>query len=208
MVVEKVVDLIDSNVAPRLAPPGAGLPTHELYIGRVIFAFKRWAGNRSIFDAQFQAERQRIRKLVDQCNPDSAGIPVLIKRCRGMEDSSRYWSVWMTLDHLRIVNLSFTRIIRLLSEGTIPEGKASTANVKPSSEATAAVRGPYEEACDQLLATTAAVPDLNTRARYAHPWFGEMNAAAWHALAGGHMRIHRGQTERILEGLRASDART
>jgi len=30
-----------------------------------------------------------------------------------------------------------------------------------------------------------------------------MDASAWHALAGGHMTIHRVQIERILKGLAA-----
>lgn len=198
---------MDLNAAPRLAAPGAGLPKPELYLGRLMFAFKRWTGTRSAFDAEFQAERQRIRNLVDQCDSDSACIPVLIARCRGMEDSSRYWSVWMTLDHLRIVNQSFIGIIKALSQGTVPKSKASTANVKPSPGVTAAVLAQYEEVCDKLVATVGAVPNLKTPARYAHPWFGAMNAAGWHALAGGHMRIHRTQIERILDGLRANAAR-
>ena len=51
--------------------------------------------------------------------------------------------------------------------------------------------------------SVAAVKDLNTSARYAHPWFGPLDAAGWHALAAGHLQIHRQQIERIVEGLRA-----
>jgi hypothetical protein len=125
-----------------------------------------------------------------------------------MEDSSRDWSVWMTLDHLRIVNREMARVIHDLTHGRPPEGKASTANVKPSPDAPAAVAGEYEAACDELMATVAAAPDLKTALRHAHPWFGPLDAAGWHVLAGGHMGIHRVQIERILDGLPAATPMT
>ena len=31
-------------------------------------------------------------------------------------------------------------------------------------------------------------------------WFGPLDAAGWHALAAGHMGIHRVQIERIVKG--------
>jgi hypothetical protein len=118
-----------------------------------------------------------------------------------MEDSSRYWSVWMTLDHLRIVNESIVRIIGALADGKVPKTPASTAGVKPSPDATEAVIAEFGKSCDALPATVAGIADLNTPARYAHPWFGPLNAAGWHALAGIHMGLHRGQIERILRDL-------
>ncbi len=192
---------MNAVVEPKLAAPGAGLPKVELLAGRAMFAWRRWRGNRETFNAFFQQERERVRALVQSCNAEAAGRRVLIERVRGMEDSSRYWSVWMTLDHLRIVNGQITKIIKLLAEGKVPPGKGSTANVKPSVEVTATVREEYERSCDDLLAVVADVPDLNTRVRYAHPWFGPLNAAGWHALAPGHLSIHRAQLERIVEGL-------
>jgi hypothetical protein len=40
--------------------------------------------------------------------------------------------------------------------------------------------------------------------RFVHPWFEPMDAHGWHALAAGHLRIHRVQIERICAGLRAT----
>jgi len=191
---------------PKLAPPGAGLPKIELTIGRLLFAWRRRKGDRDAFNARFQHERQAIHAMAASCNPESGSRRVLIRRARGMEDSSRYWSVWMVLDHLRIVNGDIARIIESLAKGVVPPGTASTARVKPSTGATASVMDEHERVCDKLLATVAAVSDLKTAAKYAHPWFGPLDAAGWHALAGGHMGIHRAQLERILEGLRCSDA--
>lgn len=192
---------MNSPIDPKLAPPGAGLPTVELFIGRLIFALNRWTTNRERATARFQREREAIRSLVSSCNAEVGKKRVLIARPQGLEDSSRFWSVWMTLDHLRIVHHSLVRVIGALTHGVVPPGRASTADVKPSPDATQAVVAEYEASCEALLATVAEAPDWHTRVRYAHPWFGPLNAAGWHALSGGHLRIHRVQVERILAGL-------
>jgi hypothetical protein len=192
---------MDANIEPRLAPPGAGLPKIELHLARLLFALRRRRGNRDSFNRSFQAERKKIRTLTGSCDAESGTRRVLIKRVPGLEDSSRYWSVAMTLDHLRIIHNAITRTIEALAAGTVPKGTASTARVKPSPQATMAVVTEYEQSCDHLLAAAAAVPDLNTPLRYAHPWFGPLNAAGWHALAASHIKIHRVQIERILQGL-------
>jgi len=193
---------MDSSSAPNLAPPGAGLPKFELLIGRLVFALRWRTGNREGFEARFSRERQTIRQLIVGLNPDLAARRVLIPRLPGMEDSSRHWSAWMTLDHLRIVNLAITDTIEKLGRGERPQGTASTATVKPSPDADANVLVRYESACDLLLKTAASVGNLKTKVRYAHPWFGPLNAFQWYAMAGGHMAIHRAQLERICDALR------
>jgi hypothetical protein len=193
---------MNADIESKLAPPGAGLPMIELQVARLLFALDRWRGNRELFNAQFEQERERIRKLVGACQGEAGGRRVLIARPRGLEDSSRYWSVWMTLDHLRIIHASITRVIGALAKNVVPPGKASTAAVKPSPLVTASVVAEYEESCDALLAVVAASENLKTKARYAHPWFGPLDAAGWHALAPRHLKIHRVQIERILEGIR------
>jgi DinB superfamily len=127
---------------------------------------------------------------------------VLIARPPGLEDSSRYWSVLMTLDHLRIVNLALVRIISSLAAGKVPEGRASTADVKPDPDVTAAVVREYDNSCDAVSEALAATRGLKTLACFTHPWFGPLDLSAWHALAGTHLAIHRVQIERILSGLR------
>ena len=189
------------NTEPELAAPGAGLPAIEHLIARVLFGLRRMTGNRDAFTAKFNKERAAIRALVDSCDAARRGERVLIGRQRGMEDSSRNWSVWMTLDHLRITNLGFARVIAELTQGRIPADKANTAAVKPSPTVTVAVEAEYEKSCDDVLAAVAAAPDLKTQVRFEHPWFGLLDAFGWHALAGSHMGIHRGQIESIIAGL-------
>jgi hypothetical protein len=192
------------NVEPQLAPPGAGLPKVELFIARAMFAWRRWSGNRRAFNALFQQEREAIGALIRSCDAETGARRVLISRPRGLEDSSRYWSVWMTLDHLRIIHNALNRTIGSLAKGVVPAGTASTAAVKPRTQAASDIVPAYEKSCDDLLATVAAVSNLDTSLRYAHPWFGPLDAAGWHALAGGHMKIHRVQIERILQGITAA----
>ena len=77
----------------------------------------------------------------------------------------------------------------------------SPADVMPDPGVTAAVESAYEESCNRLLAVVAGVPDLKTAVRYAHPWFGPLDAFGWHAMSGAHMGIHRAQIARIIAGL-------
>lgn len=189
----------------KLAPPGAGLPTVELFIARLVFAVQYRKGNRATFNARFAQEREIVRGLVESCNATSAATRVLIKRIPGLEDSSRYWSVWMTLDHLRIVNTGIAKTIDTLAKEMPRSGSASTAAVKPNAGVDSSVREAYEKSCDAVLAAVEAAPNLKTKARFTHPWFGSLDASGWHAMAGSHMGIHRKQIGRILQGLPSSN---
>jgi hypothetical protein len=176
----------------------------ELLIARVLFAIRCRSGNTRSFTARFLEERETIRRLLVARDEPSLAERVLIKRPPGLEDSSRDWSVLMTLDHLRIVHEEFVRVIDALARETVPGGKASTAAVKPDPEVKSDAIARYETSCEELLSCLANVPNFKTRAKFAHPWFGPMDAYAWHALAGGHMSIHRVQIERILRAVTCS----
>ncbi len=192
---------MSTNTDPQLGPPGAGLPAIELWVARLLFALTRRHGNRETFIARFKQERAAIRALLDSCPEAQRGERVLITRLRGLEDSSRNWSVWMTLDHLRITNTALARVITALTQGRVPPGKASTAAVKPSATVTAAVETDFEHSCDGVLAAITGASDLKTKVRFAHPWFGPLDAFGWAAMAGMHMGVHRAQIQSILAGL-------
>jgi len=183
-----------------LAPPGAGIPAIERLVGGTLFALRRRLGTRDQFAAQFAAQRHAIHALYHARPAATLGRRTLIPRLRGLEDSSRFWSVWMTLDHLRIVNEQIAGVIDALVQGRTPPGVASTAAVKPSPDVGPDAARAHEAACDRfasLLASTPA-PALRTAGRYAHPWFGPLDAHGWHAMAAMHMGIHRAQIARIL----------
>jgi uncharacterized damage-inducible protein DinB len=204
-IAESLPDM-NSTVATTLAPPGAGLPAPELWIARVLFGLKRCLGTREGFTARFEQERIAIREMLATCDVARHGEQVLIPRLRGLEDSSRHWSIWMTLEHLRITNSIFAMVITSLAHGKVPTKKASTADVKPRADVTAEVEQAFETSCDEILAAAAAVSDLKTAARYAHPWFGPLDAAGWHALAATHMAIHRAQIAKIIAALPSKPA--
>jgi uncharacterized damage-inducible protein DinB len=187
--------------SPSLAAPGAGLPLPELWIARTLFAFSRWSYTREGANKKFLREQEMIAILIEQCGPTLACQRVLIPRLRGLEDSSRFWSVAMTLDHLRITNAAFAAFIGQLAKNVIPPVVASTAVVKPSTEACFEVVREYEQSCSQVMSAVSENPRLNTAVQFAHPWFGAMNAEAWHLLAGIHMSIHRKQIQAILNQL-------
>lgn len=184
---------------PVLAAPGAGLPALELFIGKQLFFLKCRRGNRDQFSAAFARERAVIRALVDSCPQSQRGERVLIPRLRGLEDSSRDWSVQMTLDHLRITNLAFAGVISSLTNGLMPEGEARTAAVKPDPAVTGTVDAEYEKSCDDLIALVSRTENLATTLQYRHPWFGPLDASRWHALSAVHLGIHRAQIEAILD---------
>lgn len=197
--------MMNADISTTLAPPGAGLPPLERFVGGLIFALRRRVGTREGTHLRFQKERAAISSMVAGMAAADWGTRVLIRRLPGLEDSSRYWSILMTLDHLRIVHGEMTRVIMALGRGQTPAGAASTAAVKPSADVTPAVVAAYERSCDELLAAVAAVSDLKTKAQFSHPWFGPLDAAGWHTMAAGHMGIHRAQIGRIRAALTAGD---
>jgi len=194
---------MSNAVAPKLAAPGAGLPAVELFIGKTLFALKRRMGTREEFIAKFRDERAEMKMLVRNCLETRRGERVLVPRLRGLEDSSRHWSVWMTLDHLRVTNLAFTKFIVMLAAGKVPNIVVSTADVKPDPEVDKSIEDAFEESCDQLLKSLGKVTELKTRKKFNHPWFGPLDAYGWLALAALHMGIHRAQIDAITRGLPA-----
>lgn len=151
--------------------------------------------------ATFAAEQAATLSLLSRCGGDDLAQPVLIRRLRGIEDSSRYWSLLMVVDHLRIVNREISTVIDCLGAGRLPAREASIAGVKPSPQVTEAVIPEFTEGCLHFARRVAALPDLKTTLKFPHPWFGPMDAATWHFMAGFHMRLHRKQMELIIAGL-------
>lgn len=127
--------------------------------------------------------------------------PVLIKRLPGLEDSSRYWSVFMTLHHLQIVNSAVGDVIQSLVDGVPVEQEASIAAVKPDPASDATMIDLFDQGCTDYEATLASCSNLRTKLKSKHPWFGMFDAGNWHTLIAFHMTVHRKQIELILAGL-------
>jgi hypothetical protein len=191
----------EAKKTPHLAPPGAGLPKIERFVANLMI---RWSAARTSRDqaaSTFGAERATILNLLQGRDEATLSKPILIPRLPGLEDSSRYWSPLMVADHLRIVNREIAEVITQLGQGKVRERPASIAGVKPSPTVTATVIAEFDRGCDEFHAAVGAVRDLKTAPKFAHPWFGAMDAATWHFMAGFHMRLHRKQMQLILSGL-------
>jgi uncharacterized damage-inducible protein DinB len=141
-----------------------------------------------------------ILQTARSVSPDNLSKQVLIPRLPGLEDSSRYWSVAMTVQHLVIVNQQIMQVVVSLSNGQVPSRTASTAAVKPSPDVAAdAVSRQYEELMRTMVETlretdTQRFPD----AKYAHPWFGPLSAREWLLFVPFHQRVHYGQIKEIM----------
>lgn len=190
-----------SSHPPRLAAPGAGLPVFERFAANLMIRWNAARTSREQAAAVFETERAAIMNLMHGLDETTLSQPVLIKRLPGLEDSSRYWSLLMVVDHLRIVNREISAAIASLGAGRSPKRQASIAGVKPSPQVTMEVIAWFDQVCRDFHATVAAVPDLKTALKYPHPWFGPMDAATWHFMAGFHMRLHRRQMKLILAGM-------
>jgi hypothetical protein len=187
------------NETPRLAPPGAGLPWIEHQIARLLFGIRCLRGDRASFLRTFREEQEKIRLLMESFPTDERGKPILIARAVGLEDSSRHYSAWMVLDHIRIVNNACVEIITQLTQGVAMSGAVSTATVKPDPAAGAAVESLYEASCRDVIQTLKSSSDLKTRLRYSHPWFGPLDAHGWASMVAMHMGIHRNQLALMLQ---------
>ena len=194
------MSITDNQTEPKLDAPGAGLPAIELFFAKLMFRVQRWRNDRSAWDALFEAECAEIIRLVGEVDDETAGRRILVDRIRGLEDSSRFWSVYMVLDHLNIVNKTMLGAIVSLTKGSVPDGKASTADVKPATDSDSSTVETFEKECSRFRRLLDKTENLKTAVRYAHPWFGPLDAAGWHALAAFHMRLHRKQIEMILAG--------
>ncbi len=183
--------------SPSLAPPGAGIPTIERMVGGLQLKWLCFSCDVKATLAIIADERDRITQLTQGTPTTAAAQRVLIPRLPGLEDSSRDWSEWMTLDHLCIVNTQIAGVISLLIQGQTPPGPgASTAAVKPRTAVDEAVLEQFHLSCDQLLASARELlsgENPHLQARYRHPWFGALDARQWLVMAAMHLGIHRRQ---------------
>jgi hypothetical protein len=182
----------------KLAPPGAGIPALEITLAKILFAaFRKWKTRESATQL-FAAEAGTMVRLARSLKPEAANTPVLIPRVLGIEDSSRRWSVLMTLDHLNIVNRGILDIVDHLSSERMYIHQVSIAAVKPSPDQTLDTIGRFAKATQAYSDRVTRIKNLVSHARHPHPWFGSMDALGWHWLAALHHTVHRRQIQKII----------
>lgn len=190
-----------SEAGPHLQAPGAGLPRLEALLTRIGFRLGTPFLSRGRASRWFRADGDRILSIVRGLAPPRGAARVLIKRIGGLEDSSRYWSAYMTLEHLVIVNEAIAGVIEALVSGRTVGQVVSTAAVKPHPGAGASFVERFAASADSYLERVGRIADLRTKLTHKHPWFGELNGTGWHRLAAIHQGIHRKQIESIVRGL-------
>lgn len=190
-----------TQIAPLLQAPGKGLPRLELFIARILVGWQYKRTTRSKTAELFEFEKNEIVRLARGFTSELGSTQVLINRLKGLEDSSRYWSIYMTVDHLRIVNQGMMEIITLLARGEKPDRVVRTADVKPRESANQDVVNNFVRVSNDFQETVSKISDLKTTAKCAHPWFGEFDADQWYFMAAFHMRLHRKQILSIKQKL-------
>jgi hypothetical protein len=185
----------------QLQPPGAGLPAFELAWLRIFFRVACSMISRNAGLQWFKFESEKILALARRVPEGAGAIPVLINRIVGIEDSSRNWSVYMVLDHLRIVNEGITLIIDDLTHDRPVGQEVRIQDVKPSPKSGPDTIERFVTSVENYEAAVTRLGTLGRNTRHAHPWFGPMTAHDWHCLAAIHSWVHRRQMARIKLGL-------
>lgn len=189
---------------PKLAPPGAGIPFPQKLVLR--FFVRPLIAQRT----PWEESEKRFLKITEKIEAELAGLSpaqlekrVLIAPLTGLEDSSRNWSIAMTLDHLWIVGSQIFLLVRALDAGLVPPGEADTAKVKPSGAlATSEALSRFREFSQADF--PALLPSLSRKkspARFRHPWFGRMTAQGWYWMLATHQAVHLAQIRAIKKGL-------
>jgi len=195
----------DSTASPqaKLAAPGAGLPfLQALALRHVLFpAFCRktsWDEALALFLREGETVAAAAQSLSDQ----ALRTRVLIRAPMGIEDSSRYWSAAMVLEHLIEVGSRVATGVVELTHSRAVSVKADIADVKPKgrngTDIVAAYRAFLADYQDKLLRQTG---HRDARGTAPHPWFGDLTAQRWVCLGAIHQQIHRRQMQRIIAGL-------
>lgn len=191
----------------KLAPPGArlGFWTELIlrwFVNPVITKKISWEQ----CEQNFFKSHQKIIQVLESIPADKVDIRILVPPQKGLEDSSRYWSAKMLVEHLLIVGTQVQSAIIRLSREEILKELVDTAAVKPSGNAS------YQVLFEKLKQFASEVPsDLNrnvhakeSKSKLVHPWFGPFNSKQWYWLLGTHASIHLKQLEEIKKGLTLS----
>lgn len=192
------------DIQSRLDPPGAGLPAFQSFVlRRLLFPTYCLATSWDKALAAFQAEGRKLIALVEPLTIEQFGRRVLIHAPMGIEDSSRYWSASMVLEHLIEVGTRVAVGIVELTHRAPVTVKADIVDVKPKGGRSVEIVQDFEQFLgDYCRIVSEEVGDRRSRARHAHPWFGDLNAHQWACLGAVHQSVHRKQMERIVAVLR------
>lgn len=183
---------------PKLSKPGAGLPIPMRWVARIVVPYRAKKSDWNDNLARFQRYSKAIEDIVKSLTSDQLNTRFLVNPIVGLEDSSRYWSVGMTLDHLVIVGSGIKSIIENLSHNKVPPVEVRVENVKPPlQEHDFGVVQRFSVFCTEFAPTLNAGPD-RTHTKLRHPWFGPFNAHQWLYMISLHQGVHLQQIKQIV----------
>ncbi len=191
------------NNTPQLDAPGKGLPSQEAFVGKyIIFPTLKTVISWNLALKLFESEGNKILALTKKVSIEDQFRQVLVPRKMGMEDSSRFWSLAMTLQHLIIVGDLVSDFMIELSHGKEIKVVLDTATVKPDKEVSSHIVKEYED----FLVNFRNHLEKNVDNKYSsscnvHPWFGCLNPHQWLVLLFFHQFIHRRQIVQIINRL-------
>ena len=183
---------------PGLDKPGAGIPWYEeKFISHIVVPLLPLVFNWESALLFLQKQIQEIVVLIEDLDEETMQKQVLVPRLFGLEDSSRFWSINMVVEHLVTVNLGTYEIVdQLNQEKSIPR-ELGTAKVKPFHNKS------YTKNLIFFDKAYARMIKKNTnkasKARKNHPWFGALNNYNWHSFIGLHNKLHKRQIQHILK---------
>lgn len=194
----------DEEIIASLDKPGAGIPAHHRlfmrwFVNPVVTRSVPWEHNRN----SFLKMNERILKVVNRLSDEELSKRVLVPKQFALEDSSRYWSVLMLIEHLVIVGSGIKAIVVSLSHGKVPDFEVEIARVKPKGgkapkEVVKSYTDFFRTVMDDL---DAEVGDKESKAALKHPWFGPFTAKQWHWLMAAHTVVHYDQLCAIIFGM-------
>lgn len=206
---EKPVSRHD-DIQKSLAPPGAGLPVAQAFALRHLI-FPAYCLTTSWDKAlnAFETEGKKAVALAETLSAEQLQRRVLVKAPLGIEDSSRYWSAAMVLEHLIEVGSRIAVGIVELTHNTTVTVKADIADVKPKGDQDVEILQDFRQFLGdyaQIIAEDAG--NRKSKATLSHPWFGDLNAHQWICLGAVHQSIHRKQMQRIVASLLGDSVKT
>lgn len=192
------------NAKPQLAPPGAGVPWPQgLVLKYFVAPFIAGRTDWSVSEERFKKLTLKILKEVEGLSDAEQSTKVLVPPQAGLEDSSRFWSIAMVLEHLVIVGKGISYAISELTSDRIPQGTADTATVKPGGALTASQSvAEFKKFAEiDYKNLVSGLKNKNSKLRFKHPWFGNITAKQWFWVLAIHHRLHLKQIREIKKRL-------
>jgi hypothetical protein len=188
---------------PHLAKPGAGLPFFEALMVRwYVGPFQSRKQDKDKNLRLFSMAGARILKEAGGVAEGKRDERVLVPRMRGIEDSSRFWSINETLEHVMITGVPMRGVIAALAAGKTSDYVVRIENFKPQGKyAGGDARPDFKKFLAETADLLSPLKVEDEGPTHRHPWLGEFNALQWSWLLAGHSGIHLNQLVAIKKGL-------